>query len=751
MAGKDRPRGIKLIALLLALLASAFTFIWVLTNDIHFTWRAGGNAPSSSAASTPGEPLQLRDARAAAPAEVAAPLKTVPEQGAAEPNQEAEHIPEPLHQPDYGELLRRGGASAVFTLRDAQGAMLVEPPERVHLFRNLGQYWLIDQCEYVDGEIRCVGLSGTGLEPGEYELEIDARRYGRLQHKFRVTRGQNLSGEIRTPYWRRIICLKFVDPNGEPVKWIHRWPRYRELSTDQDASQLRASRHSPPTTLHAPGRRQDTRSREDTRIHYERGSSLVDLGDNGEGPFATDEGRVYALVYAGARASLVSEFLAAVWGTEGETYESTFDSPEWDAKFVVLPISDQLAAHVERKGAKSYDPGRRSLLKGGPLVQLVLQPRGRLVVTLSGPDALVPKYRQSFAGDEQWALDIRDYLPMAREGDRWVAQLYSTDPVKLLVTDGQTFVSEPELIDLAGQAELHVARHFSAITVPRPEFRLPPTLAALQTEGPVSLYFQGDEASIDTKAIRFFPSVRDGTGPLLFAEPAFHQLSKWPDAGAYLRIESAYDAESYGRPQHELTHSFWRGSGEEFFHRLTAGEFTITCELQGALAFRAVGDLGEGLPWVQSSILPYEYDRTATELRGLVPDIRAGGIDLLELDGSSWMVRHVLWAREKAAKPGAAAETYAQFLPERLAELVTDPDARYWLALNRAWYAMHNQVSTDEHGYGWSEDAALEPGKLYVLYLWSQSCDDLQPDRRVVFQATEGVTDLGVITLPSYR
>jgi hypothetical protein len=60
-------------------------------------------------------------------------------------------------------------------------------------------------------------------------------------------------------------------------------------------------------------------------------------------------------------------------------------------------------------------------------------------------------------------------------------------------------------------------------------------------------------------------------------------------------------------------------------------------------------------------------------------------------------------------------------------------------------------VNTDEHGYGWSEDAGLEPGKLYVLYLWSQSCNDLQPDRRIVFKATEGVTDLGVIALPSYK
>jgi hypothetical protein len=45
----------------------------------------------------------------------------------------------------------------------------------------------------------------------------------------------------------------------------------------------------------------------------------------------------------------------------------------------------------------------------------------------------------------------------------------------------------------------------------------------------------------------------------------------------------------------------------------------------------------------------------------------------------------------------------------------------------------------------------LEPGRVYVLYLWSNSRNELHPDARVVFKAAEGVTDLGAIRMPSYR
>lgn len=76
---------------------------------------------------------------------------------------------------------------------------------------------------------------------------------------------------------------------------------------------------------------------------------------------------------------------------------------------------------------------------------------------------------------------------------------------------------------------------------------------------------------------------------------------------------------------------------------------------------------------------------------------------------------------------------------------------RLWFARNGAWYDVARPVRTDDHGYVATQDLTPVPGKVYVLYLWSRSRDASYPDARIVFEAGPGVTDLGVIRLPSYR
>jgi hypothetical protein len=66
-----------------------------------------------------------------------------------------------------------------------------------------------------------------------------------------------------------------------------------------------------------------------------------------------------------------------------------------------------------------------------------------------------------------------------------------------------------------------------------------------------------------------------------------------------------------------------------------------------------------------------------------------------------------------------------------------------------AWYNTSQKLNSNHAGYMCS-DQMLVAGKHYVLYLWSNSRDELQPDRRIDFIAGEGMTDLGVVTLPGY-
>ena len=98
---------------------------------------------------------------------------------------------------------------------------------------------------------------------------------------------------------------------------------------------------------------------------------------------------------------------------------------------------------------------------------------------------------------------------------------------------------------------------------------------------------------------------------------------------------------------------------------------------------------------------------------------------------------------ERAAKLKA-------LIGEETFELFENDKPRIWFANNGSWYNSSMKIFTDNHGYMLTRQQ-LEEGKSYVLYLWSNSRDQMAPDKRVVFKAGKENTDLGVIRLPSYR
>ena len=91
----------------------------------------------------------------------------------------------PLWTPDYGPLIERSRAQAIFELLDTRGQPLDRDIEGIKLWRRVGAYWLSDNASYDnrDGRISC-----PGLERGEYELEIEAGPYGAFRHNFWIER-----------------------------------------------------------------------------------------------------------------------------------------------------------------------------------------------------------------------------------------------------------------------------------------------------------------------------------------------------------------------------------------------------------------------------------------------------------------------------------------------------------------------------------------------------------------------------------
>lgn len=180
--------------------------------------------------------------------------------------------------------------------------------------------------------------------------------------------------------------------------------------------------------------------------------------------------------------------------------------------------------------------------------------------------------------------------------------------------------------------------------------------------------------------------------------------------------------------------------------RAALGAGTLDLDVAGRkrmLILRAVGPNGEGLPWVEASLVAEDDDPVAQRMlevaRGIAKDGRRNALERGWVHGlGNYSPAEDL--ADTAVVEALGNETSAAF-PTR--------DMRLRLYREGAWYSTRRRATSDVHGYIVYPGAHLSPGRRYVLYLWSRSRNDLQPDGRIVFQTARGVTDLGVVRLPT--
>lgn len=162
------------------------------------------------------------------------------------------------------------------------------------------------------------------------------------------------------------------------------------------------------------------------------------------------------------------------------------------------------------------------------------------------------------------------------------------------------------------------------------------------------------------------------------------------------------------------------------------------------LVLRAIGPEQEGLPWVEASVVDYEQDERARRLRDVETTLAAEG------KRPKLGARFGLAFYSETQAEQADAEFMRNHVGEEFLKLTSQPEDLDYYARCGAWYNTHRRLKSDAKGYLFSGAMRLVEGRVYILYLWSNSRDDLKPDARVVFRATEGVTDLGAILLPTH-
>ncbi|MEE9312246.1 MAG: hypothetical protein V3V10_07505, partial [Planctomycetota bacterium] len=195
--------------------------------------------------------------------------------------------------------------------------------------------------------------------------------------------------------------------------------------------------------------------------------------------------------------------------------------------------------------------------------------------------------------------------------------------------------------------------------------------------------------------------------------------------------------------QHMYVYSDWidiEGDRELMLASLESG--ALSPEISGLLALRAVGESGEGLPWVQGVLVDWDDDGVAQEVRAKTADKSPEMLVELADEHRETMNELALNFDAKKLRETIGYEAFDWF----------DTDAqRMWFGRHGAWYDTGRKVYSDEHGYVLTRQHELKAGDKYVLYLWSNSRDDQAPDRRIVFEAGKENADLGVIKLPSYK
>lgn len=160
--------------------------------------------------------------------------------------------------------------------------------------------------------------------------------------------------------------------------------------------------------------------------------------------------------------------------------------------------------------------------------------------------------------------------------------------------------------------------------------------------------------------------------------------------------------------------------------QLASGKARVKLKWSGVL-WRAVDAQGRAVPWVEATLLRADDAATAIKLRKRWQNVRKGRV-----------------TKNVDYKPDYASEM------AEVRKITLEKAALDLLERTGAWYDTEAKCQAVGCGFiSWA--CELEAGKKYVLFLWSNSRDELMPDKRIDFTATQGLMDLGAIVLPAHK
>ncbi|MCB9892820.1 MAG: hypothetical protein H6839_00055 [Planctomycetes bacterium] len=662
-----------------------------------------------------------------------------------------------LHVPDYGPDIRRGGGFVDLELFESTGARMDVTGFEASLQRAVGDCW-VEEVAIVDTRsnvVRCVGLGlaglePTGLEPGSYEVTLTSERKGCVRYRFEVARNERRTDRVELPVWTRTVSFTFVKPDGSPVGWIQEFPKV--ITTSKALEPVGHPRVGPLEFRRPP-------TEPDEELPPGRGgggfggSGWYEMHRPGKDPprYATDDGRWWVTVLAGCDNQVCFHFDEKLWGQQ--SYSFTDDFTVTDAQTVVLETVEGFDEKVFEPGhvATGYEPGNRGILSPVPPARVDFRgdpvPRGRtrLLLTINAPCDVSVRLN--------WTKEKRTDRLKFEDGVHWIE--FDDRPTCDVTFDLPGNLNTlTDSLDVSPGGLIHLERTLPVRVLELGGTGLTPTLEAFAHSWCVKL----DRKQGDPETFAF--QNRDGRwqGLALHTEPGEF-------TACHITLSGAHDY--YVPPPQTRTTITDKGNSYFYSRRRSYGfssstpstplaisesldapedplkAFALRPDWRDVLVLRAVDEHGAGLPSIRGLVLAYKDDEIAGQVRERCaaqpthPTIERA--DAFEYTAT-------LEAQEAGAQPDALR----RLIGEASYNAFETNAQRLWFARHGAWYHTRTHLSGDDQGYVVQPATGLQAGELYVLYLWSRSRDDLRPDRRIVFKAADGVTDLGAIHLPTY-
>ncbi|MCF6227384.1 MAG: hypothetical protein L3J82_01795, partial [Planctomycetes bacterium] len=671
-----------------------------------------------------------------------------------------------IHVPVFDERLELHMQEVVFEARDAKGQKL--DPSFVNVFwkdstsgyftkiadvkavRPLGDFQMLHPAEYVPEESLIVWRGKNKLMPGKYELRMNLGYYGQISREIEVKAGEDIFEKIVLKSTRGVQKIRIVDKAGNPITYVSSLPSWRPkggVEKDTVESVL------PTPVLRSP---------------IPRGGEMMQHG-GGRGGLGgrrtrlycrTSDGWMYAKCLFGVEGRLSWSFGSRLRGSDGSKYKRYEKTGMLeDGKDIELEI---IAPKPLAKGFKIFSGGdAKSAAFTQPVGFNDPVPKNRARIYFKLKEEITGKFRAEYG-------DKYDYWPhwgkepflsvLFPDGIVWADVVPDKNLMWGWESETKSFCENIASFKAGTKTELKI--DFSK----HAKVNMDVEGSTLRSWANYSdIYFPVRGAG------RVYLCNRKLAEKYSIAMLGSLQLGNLPEhAMSYLQNGYVWPLKkelwaTYCRFDDKYYHIGARRYSFEYPAELTNNtEITVTGK---GLWLKVVDNKGFGIPFVEGTIIPLAEDKLAVQLRD-IETVMTKNSTRPELFTSSMDKGNKL----TELNIESSIEEIDNLLGGNAASALDSKSKKLKYAQQGAWYDPLSRAYSDSCGYMHMDFRALSPkyiwsngfvsevetiehpfeeDKLYVLYLWSLSRDDLKPDRRIVFKGAD-LIDLGVIEMPGY-